>query len=263
MINTTLTEFNQCMQKKGWFIFHELVPKTLVNHMLEDMETAYFSCRQIQIKNNIPENNEGTLHHLVELGRSFIDYLILSEQLNPYFEAYFDGKYTLNSFGGNINKKSVYSYASNIHRDIRSYSGNLPLVLNTLVMLDDFTKENGATFLMSGAHHTHPNPPSEEEFAQVAEQAIGKTGSVLVFNSNLWHRAGTNITSLPRRSVTPMYCKPFIKQQYDYSRALGYDTIATYSTWLKQILGYKARIPTSLDEWYQPKENRMYQPDQG
>lgn len=261
MINTN--QFEKNMDEKGWHIFHEIIPQDLIQRMLADMEKAYFTCREIQIKNEIPENNEGTVHHLVELGQSYLDYLALSEQFNPCFEYYFRGKYILNSFGGNINKKGIFSYASNIHRDIRSYSGDLPLLLNTLVMFDDFTAENGATWLMTGSHKTHPELPDEQAFHAVAEQAIAKAGSVLVFNSNLWHRAGKNITDHPRRSVTPMYCKPFIKQQYDYSRALGYENVKDYSSWLKQILGFNARIPATLSEWYQPKEKRMYQPDQG
>lgn len=258
-----IKEFNLQMKEKGWFIFDEVVPTSLVKSMLNDTEKAYQICRKVQEANGIPENNEGTTHHLVEYGQSFIDYLILSEQLNPHFENYFAGKFILNSFGGNINQKGVISYANNIHRDIRTYSGDLPLLLNTLVMLDDFTKDNGATYLMSGSHRTHPHPPTEEEFHKVAEQAVGKAGSVLIFNSNLWHRAGINITTLPRRSVTPMYCKPFMKQQYDYTRALGYENVSHYSNWLKQVLGFNSRVPASLSEWYQPKEKRMYQPDQG
>ena len=258
-----LIEFNQQMHEKGWFIFNNVVPNTLINAMLEDMRNAYHVCRKIQETNGIPENNEGTVHHLVELGQSFVDYLLLSEQLNPYLESYFAGKYILNSFGGNINQKNIISYANNIHRDIRSFSGDLPLLLNTLVMLDDFTEDNGATYLMSGSHRTAPTLPSESDFHAVAEQAVAKAGSVLVFNSNLWHRAGKNITNKPRRSITPMYCKPFMKQQYDYSRALGYDNLANASDWLKQVVGYNARIPAQLSEWYQPKENRMYKSDQG
>ena len=260
---SNLNDFNQAMEDKGWFIFHEIIPTTLVAHMLEDMQNAINICREIRQKNGVLENNEGTTHHILELGQSFLDYLVLSEQLNPYFESYFNGKFILNSLGGNINRKNIFSYASNIHRDIRSYSGNIPLLLNTLVMLDDFTCENGATFLMSGSHRTHADKPSENEFSEVAQQAIAKAGSVLVFNSNLWHRAGENKTDAPRRSITPMYCKPFIKPQYDYARALGYEKISEYSNWLRQVLGFNARIPTSLSEWYQPKEKRMYQFDQG
>jgi hypothetical protein len=29
------------------------------------------------------------------------------------------------------------------------------------------------------------------------------------------------------------------------------------------VLGYNARVPATLDEWYQPPERRMYRSDQG
>src|SRR4029453_9552167 len=103
-------------------IFDRIVPIALVEQMLQDAANAYKICRSVQEANGIPENNEGTTHHLVEMGQSFIDYLALSEILNPYFESYFRGKYILNSFGGNINQKGVISYANNIHRDIRTYT---------------------------------------------------------------------------------------------------------------------------------------------
>jgi len=32
---------------------------------------------------------------------------------------------------------------------------------------------------------------------------------------------------------------------------------------LRQVLGYHARTPASLEEWYQPPEGRFYRPGQG
>jgi hypothetical protein len=29
------------------------------------------------------------------------------------------------------------------------------------------------------------------------------------------------------------------------------------------MLGYNARVPATLEEWYQPPERRMYKPGQG
>jgi ectoine hydroxylase-related dioxygenase (phytanoyl-CoA dioxygenase family) len=204
-------------------------------------------------------NAENTCHHLIGLGASFFDYLKLFEDLNPYIEEYFGGKYILNSFGGNLLSKGA-SYANDIHRDIRSFSGDLPLMLNTIVMLDDFTEDNGATWLMQGGH-IWDTLPSEGLFESQAFQITGAAGSVVVFNSNMWHRAGENKTDYPRRSVTPLFSRPFIKQGYDYCRALG--DVRIYSPWLQQLLGYYSRTPQTLTDWYQPPEKRFYRNDQG
>jgi hypothetical protein len=257
-------EFDQQMNEKGWAIFDRVVPSDSVARMRDDIHKAYDICRSFQEKNGVSDMTENTVHHLIgipQVAESFLEFL---EKLpiTEYIERHFGGNFILNSFGGAINTAYSRSYAHNIHRDIRSYSGDVPLILNTLIMLDDFTAENGATFLMSGSHKK-AQKPTKEEFYAVAKQAIGQAGSILMFNSNVWHAGGANNTDKPRRSVTPMYSKPFLKQQYDYPRALGYDQGDKFSAHLRQIIGYNSRIPATLDEWYQPPEKRMYRPGQG
>ena len=135
-------------------------------------------------------------------------------------------------------------------------------MLNTLFMLDDFTQDNGSTFLMPGSHK-FAEKPLDEIFEKSKEQALGSAGSLLVFNSNVWHRGHDNITDYSRRSVTPMFCKPYLKQQFDYTEFLGFDNVIQMSDFRKQILGYYSRVPKNLDQWYQPPAQRMYRPDQG
>lgn len=256
-----VAEFDRLMDERGWVVFESVVEPGLLQRMTDDIHKAYDICRAIQLKNGIGANTEYTVHHLIGICDSYLEYLD-TMPIKPYIERYFGGKYILNSFGGAINSAYSRSYAHNIHRDIRSYSGALPLLLNTLVMFDEFTPENGATFLMPGSHK-FAEKPSEEAFYKVAEQATGPKGSILMFDSNVWHAGGDNNTAKQRRSVTPMFCKPYVKPGYDYPRALGYDKGDSFNPELRQILGYNARIPATLEEWYQPPEKRMYKGDQG
>ncbi|MDB5425659.1 MAG: phytanoyl-CoA dioxygenase [Phenylobacterium sp.] len=257
-----LDEFNARMAERGWVVFEAAVGPELLARMTADLEAAWHTCREVQQRNGVASDADLTVHHLIGLGPSFLDYVDASAALDPCFEAYFQGKYILNSFGGAINTAGRTSYAHRIHRDIRSYSGDMPLLLNTLVMLDAFTPQNGATYMLSGSHR-RAEKPSDEEFYAHAEQAVGPAGSVLVFNSNVWHAGGNNTTDRSRRSVTPMYCRPFIKQQFDYPRAVGYDAGPSLAAHTRQVLGFNARVPATLDEWYQPPERRMYRGDQG
>ncbi len=250
-----IEEFNKQMNEKGWCVFADFVPTDLVSRMIYDIEKSYVRCRNIQIDNGII-NTEFTVHHLIGQGQSFMDYLMLFEDLNKFTEEYFSGKYILNAFGGNLLRKGQ-SYANTIHRDIRSFSSSLPLMLNTIVMLDDFTMENGATWLMHKGHEWS-DKPTESEFAKQSFQITGKSGDVVFFNSNMWHKAGENLTDKPRRSCTPMFTKPFYKQQFDYAQFCD----AASSPWMKQILGWNSRVPATLNDWYQKKENRFYKGNQ-
>jgi hypothetical protein len=254
--------YTQRMRDQGWVVLEAAIDSVLIARMLEDLDRAWQICHDTQVRNGVATDADLTVHHLIGLGQSFLDFVNEMDPLMPYLEYYFQGKFILNSFGGAINTRGHTSYAQRIHRDIRSFSGDMPLLLNTLVMLDEFTEDNGATYLMTGSHRL-ADKPVEAEFYANADRALGPAGSILIFNSNLWHAGGDNVTDGPRRSVTPMYCKPFIKQQFDYPRAVGYERADILPVHTRQVLGYNARVPATLDEWYQPRERRMYRPDQG
>jgi len=255
----SLKEINTTLNAKGWIILDELLQTDLVDRLNADLDRAYSICREIQLKNGIDVNTDGTIHHAILFGGSNLE--LLDKHIpNTCIESYFGGKFILNTYGGILNMKSKESYVCKVHRDLRSFSGEIPLMLNMLVMLDDFTLENGATYLLTGSHRV-PEKPSDEIFFNNADRAVGKAGSILLFNSNLWHAAGKNKMAVARRALTMAFTRPFMKQQLDYPKAL--DNVEVLSDNLKQILGFNSRIPASLDEWYQPPEKRMYKPDQG
>ena len=128
-------------------------------------------------------------------------------------------------------------------------------------MLDDFTIENGGTYLLPKSH-LEERKPSDEEFFKNAIQAVGIKGDILIFNANVWHASAPNTTQSDRRAIPFTVSKSFMKQLLDYPRALGYNKMDSYSTKLQQFLGYHSRVPASLEEWYQPEDKRFYKKNQ-
>lgn len=254
-------EFDAQMATTGWFLFDEVVDAALVKELIVDLEQAYDIRRPIQIKNGVDANTEGTAHHLLADGKSFVE-LLKRAYLDEYLKSFFGGNYILNTYGGNLNLKKSFTYASNVHRDVRTYTREIKFLLNIIVMLDDFTLDNGATYLLGGSH-LKKEKPSDEEFFATAGRAVGKSGSIVFWDSNIWHAAGENKTDLPRRSLSLIYSQPFMKQQFDYPRCLGYEDIESLPEKFRQIVGYNARVPASLEDWYQPPEKRFYKKDQG
>jgi hypothetical protein len=247
--------------RDGWALVERAVASDLLVRLRADLESAYAAQRGIQIRNGVGDGTNGTVHHLPIAGGSFLEFLE-RRFCGELLDAFFGGPSILNTFGGVLNQPDDLSYVGRVHRDLRSFSGSLPLMAQLLVMLDDFTDENGATYLLSGSHRM-PEQPHDDVFFRDAIRAIGSAGSIVVFNSNLWHAAGPNRSPGPRRALTLAFTKPFVKPQLDYPRALGYERGASLSPVLRQVLGYNARVPTSLDEWYQPPEQRLYQKSQG
>lgn len=249
------------LERDGWTPLPAAVPPALVSLLVRDLEAAYAAQREIQVRNGVGSGTDGTVHHLPVMGGSFLD-LLERDFCHALLAEFFGGPYILNTFGGVLNLPRELSYVGRVHRDLRSFSGGLNLMAQLLVMLDAFTEENGATYLLGGSHR-RPDKPRDEEFFRDAVRAVGPPGTIVVFNSNLWHAAGANRTSEPRRALTIAFTRPFLKPQFDYPRALGYDRGPELSETLRQRLGYDARIPSTLDEWYQPPDKRMYKPGQG
>lgn len=259
--NVSLTEFQTQMSASGWCQFEDVVDRDLLTELIVDLEHAYWIRRPIQIRSGVLANTEGTAHHLLADGKGFMEFLKRA-YLDEFIRYFFDGNYILNAFGGNLNSPHHSNYASVVHRDVRTYTREIKLLLNCIVMLDDFTLDNGATYLLSGSH-LKQDKPSDEEFFSRAHRCTGKTGSVVLWDSNVWHAAGVNHTDLPRRSLSLIYSRPFMKQQFDYPRFIGYEKANSLPDNLRQIIGFNARVPASLEEWYQPPETRFYKKDQG
>ena len=256
-----LVSYSKLMREKGWITFDEILPIELINKLKIDLEASYKIRRPIQEKNGVDTNTAGTAHHLLADGKSFFEFLsglYLDEEIKNYF----GGNYILNTYGGNLNMRNQHTYASNVHRDVRTYTSDIKLLLNILVVLDDFTLDNGATYLLSGSH-LKIDKPTDEDFFKKSERVVAKKGSIVLWDANLWHAAGENKTDGPRRALSLIYSTPFMKQQFDYCRFLGYDKLGTMTDGLKQVLGFNARIPSTLEEWYQPMETRFYKRDQG
>jgi ectoine hydroxylase-related dioxygenase (phytanoyl-CoA dioxygenase family) len=148
-------------------------------------------------------------------------------------------------------------YVGNWHRDIRTPQPYQNLMLNMLVMLDDFTLENGATHIKEGSH----DALEREDYTE--GRFVGLAGDVVLFNSACLHKAGVNSTENSRSCLTITLTKPFYKPQFDYC---GLGTVKKYCKdrpFISQVYGFNSLVPTSLEQWYVPKDQRTYKANQG
>ena len=94
-----------------------------------------------------------------------------------------------------------------LHADVPEglHRPGAPMMMNTAWMLDDFTEQNGATYIVPGSHHMgRRNPPDDVEVTRLV-RAIAPAGSVLVFNGQCWHGGGENFSDRPRHCLFGHY----------------------------------------------------------
>ena len=71
-----------------------------------------------------------------------------------------------------------------------------------ILMIDDFTPENGATCFALGSQGMEALSVSPS-----LVRACSPAGSVIVFNGSVWHGHGPNLTDTPRRSIQGAYIR--------------------------------------------------------
>jgi hypothetical protein len=261
-MSKTIAEFTHEIGSAGYAVFVGIVPASMLAELRMDIPRRVERCGEWQRRNGVGDGMAGAAHHVVGGDDSLNDFLC-SMFLDAYIRAYFGGEYILNSYGALNNlpySADTYKHGQRFHRDVRTYSKDFRLMLNMLVMVDDFTVGNGATKLVPGSHLVEERP-DDAQLESRSVRLVGNAGDVVLFDSNLWHSAAPNTTPGPRMALTLTFTRPFFKQQMDYPRLLGEDF--PRSEKVRQLLGYNARVPANYDEWYQPPEKRMYKPGQG
>jgi ectoine hydroxylase-related dioxygenase (phytanoyl-CoA dioxygenase family) len=101
-------------------------------------------------------------------------------------------------------------------------------VCNSIWLLDDFTPENGATRVVPGSHRRRALPGDEmpDPTADHADQIqlTGKAGTVVIFNSHLWHGGTQNHTTNPRRALHSYFARRHQPQQLDQQTYIRLNT---------------------------------------
>ena len=117
----------------------------------------------------------------------------------------------------------------------------MPLTVQNVWMLDDFTLDNGATRVVPGSHRSRRKPPWSVADLEGQITLTAPAGSVAVWLSNTWHRSGPNQTDRPRRAALGYYCRSWVKPFHDFRRAISREHAARFSATLRYLIGYGAQ----------------------
>ena len=122
-------------------------------------------------------------------------------------------------FGGGIQLSTVMikdvqprENIRHMHRDDAGYPiprPRPPIVVNTLLALDPFTRETGGTLVVPGSHKWTGSVEQDHEHIVVEMDA----GSILMFDGSLWHNNGANRTiGKTRRALDMYYSQSWLRQ---------------------------------------------------
>ena len=125
-----------------------------------------------------------------------------------------------------------------LHSDIRVDLLNkaMPVMVNTVWLLDDFSEANGGTRIVPGTHTSGlAGPPDGMEVKHV-HQLEAPAGSVLIFNGQCWHGGGSNLTTEKRHALFGHYRKDVLMFQVDPHDGFDENWLPNLSERQKELL---------------------------
>lgn len=188
-------------------------------------------------------------------GEAFIK-LALNQNLHAVLSELILGKYILNQQNGLINPPDEPFSQGMWHRDLpyQHFVSTRSLAINALFCVDDFTTENGATFVLPSSHKFEAFP-SPGYIEKNAIQIEAKAGSFILLDCMVFHAGGFNRSKTPRRAVNHVYTIPYLKQQINIPMNMANASLTTEA---KEIFGFNNIEPISIDDYFAQRDGRKY-----
>jgi ectoine hydroxylase-related dioxygenase (phytanoyl-CoA dioxygenase family) len=130
-----------------------------------------------------------------------------------------------------------------------------PIVCAVVVMLDDFTEENGATRIALGCEARRGDEPPPPASKMVA--LVGAKGTLAAYGGLLWHSTGVNRTARPRHGLLIHFSVPWVRQHENYQRTISTSVARGMTAEMRDLLGIHegeyGRRWRSVAPQYRPK----------
>tara|TARA_B100000029_G_scaffold515020_1_gene620131 strand:- start:29996 stop:30739 length:744 start_codon:yes stop_codon:yes gene_type:complete len=192
---------------------------TVLDKVLAQSEIDSMRAVLIRLNEEIGEERTGNgpcrhISNLPTLDPIFFP-VIDHPRILPILEYYLEPSLIL----GSLNSRIVRPGDSHqgFHSDIPLEMLNMisPVMMNTVWLLDDFSKINGGTRVVPGTHKSGLSLPPENIDVKYYVQPNLPAGSVLIFNGQCWHGGGANNSDGNRHALFGHYRKGLLRFQFD------------------------------------------------
>ena len=258
----------QLTEGRGYYIIENFIQLDKLKKIANDL--LLIDKKQLDNKGVINKSEYGQVRSPFLLSET-IRNLLCSEKILKLVKDHLVGNGICHLLNGQIVRSSSSHNQSLWHRDFNKVHISNPIMsFNTLFMLGEYLDINDFSTLQK-KHRFAIIPHSQSHYGAPSESLLKEKeiisvspGSILVFNSQLWHRV--EISSNDQLFLNIMFTEPFIKQQINLlgSTKEWIDKHSNLESDLARLLGWWARSPSDLNEFRNPPDNvRTYRAGQG
>ena len=128
----------------------------------------------------------------------------------------------------------------------RALNASYHLAVESVIALDEFTVENGATAIAPGSQKL-ARWPDPETFAANHIRVTMRPGSLLLFPALMWHAGQTNRSGASRAALLGSYTIKSVKPIEDWSRCVDREEARGYAKAMQDLLGLHYPYPAVMD----------------
>ena len=245
-LESTSAELEQ-LKRDGYFVKEKLLSDDLCLEISNELDKLWEHQVNLYGKDLLKKIGDwGQIRGMMEYSKVLQDFIIIKD-IHYWVDQIVGETSILHLQNGIVLHPSIGHNQAKYHKDFaKDFLSSKTLSLNTFVAIDDFTIENGGTYVVPGTHN-FIEKPSEEYIEANKVQITCPKGTVIFFDSTLWHAGGQNNSKDIRRAVNMQWTKPFIKQQLDYPVIM--DGKIFKESKLGQKLGMWTIPPKSVSEY--------------
>lgn len=233
----------------------------IVENLLSQNECNYFKKKVIKILNDRKKNNLYVGNNLYQVIENFFAFdktlfdLIFFDVVDQVLNNVIDTDYVLisscarNSF---IDKGiTTISKTSGVgwHTDTRYVNKKKispSMIYGTILNLEDWTLDGGVTEYIPKSHKKNYKPKRDFQYNN-AKKLVIKSGSLVFFDSALWHKAGT-ATNVSRWAIFSIYGPWFMKPYFQFNKLVKKNEIKDLHPKISQLLHFESTPPTHHNE---------------
>tara|TARA_Y100000588_G_scaffold365239_1_gene429653 strand:- start:2551 stop:3342 length:792 start_codon:yes stop_codon:yes gene_type:complete len=190
----------------GWHVEPGVIPSTQVDDVRKSVQasapTVEKQIKGVKAETGLMAKNQSLAPHLAHEGVLGVAEAFLGE----HFKVSFTTAIINNPGNARGGWHADWPFNQRNGGSIKAPYHDAVTHLTTIWMLSPFSAETGGTLIVPGSHRSNTNPTTDMGVDPMASyptemQATGDPGSVLFFDSRLWHATATNLGDKPRVGV--------------------------------------------------------------
>jgi|GEM_PF-388724 len=256
-----VSEHNYLIQTRGFTLLNDFLNKDEVGLLKATMEQGIQEFRPIPgVERSFLDRYQ--MHDLINRDINY-GRLLEDPRLQQLIAPHLDEHWIMYAATSSSIPPHGSNYSSRLHVDCPRFHPGYIFNIGVIWVLDDYEPDNGGAIkMLPGSQHSDIKPELDF-FEKHCIQVVCKAGSLLVFNAKVYHRTYENLTDQWNHSMTLNACRSFMKPRMDWVRFIPEEISNQLNAQARRLIGFDTRLPTSLEEFFLPEDQRLYKANQG